>query len=1032
MTTNLFSLVSEKSYESVVQKEGCDLLITANAGSGKTRLLVERYLHLLSEGNHPRSIIAFTFTEKAARQLKERILDSLQQHSEFSKLPTEVLADWKNHIHRSAIGTIHQFCLRILRESTGLNNPFQGKIIDEAAEIHLRETQLNQILEKNFEQGHWATEKLLPKYGMPLLRNALRAVLLKRSEDTLLEEEPGIPSLGKEESQLFEALLALAAEVQEKIEDEKTRKQWLSFDDLELRALQEIKTPGESILNFLLPLNHLLVDEFQDTSPTQIALIEALQDFKKQHKQPLFLFAVGDPKQSIYRFRDVDRLLIEKTQKQILDGGGEAYALPRNFRSLPSLVDLTNHFSERAFPKERLSQAERPPASFRQVHAVILRTGEKKPDRSHQQKAEAQWIAGKILETHRRGRPWDQIAVLFRAAASALPLIDRLKELKIPYTLRGGRNLHDRQEILDLKNLLNFLSDPNENLYLVGILRSPLFQIPDAVLFFLTKDLQKGESLAAKLQGLSESELVKILDESLADEIPKILWVKKLLRQWLNQAPMVSPHAFLRTTVEELDLRRLYEQKTGDWDAPLAIEQFLAWLKNLELELNGPALKEVVKILRQLGKTPALQAPLGDLLEGSGCVHLLTIHSAKGLEFPTVLLMDLARPFPAKTQGVLWEGGRGALRVPNPLGDWQETERYSYLKEKQRQEDLEENKRLLYVALTRAGDELFIPFSENPRGKNHLQGLLLDHLDPSYRKSLLEDEKVFIASETPPAPDAESDRHPPEGRKESRKFPLPSLTVSQLDTLIQCPIKFYLAHQAGLSDQAWDFPGIPDHTVLGTLLHKALNVLQMFPQKGPGDVLQYLLRTEPLWNREIFLADLTASLEKYLQSNAYRLVAEAQEDHSELPFLLKLKNGFLRGQIDRLVQNKNQWFLIDFKFTKKRMTTEQIRKNYGFQLKTYALAAQRLLQGVLPRIEVHLLGQQEAHSLPLTVADLESHQRFLEEKMREWGKIALENVKKNESCFSCPFHRISPICPVPKGRSVISLHGSRSFGLMRG
>jgi ATP-dependent exoDNAse (exonuclease V) beta subunit len=1011
--------INPQHYEAAVRLAGRDALVTANAGSGKTHLLVDRYFHLLSSGVHPRSMIAFTFTEKTARQLKEKILYTLPQHPEFAALPKNNLREWRVQIHEAPIGTIHQFCLRVLQEGEMDGGPFRGTIIDPATEINLRESILNQILKESFESGSAETETLLPIYGMPALRDALRSIVVKSDLSPQGEAEfPPLPEMEEDERHLLEAFLGLAEKIKSQVAQAKHRHHWLSFDDLELRALENIKHPNSALQKFLSPLQHLLIDEFQDTSPIQIQLMEALKDFKAQKKRPLFIFAVGDPKQSIYRFRNVDRRLIERTEDKILKSGGQAFVLPKNYRSLPDLVAFTNRFSASAFPKAVPSEALRPSGITPVLRVVPVEETEDACDRLGRHLAEARWMAGKIKSHHDSGHPWESMAVLFRASASALPLIDQLKAHSIPFTLRGGRSLFDRQEIIDLKNLLYFLVKPRENLRLIGLLRSPLFLLSDAALFFLLRETKKEQSLYEYLLQSHKTELPfpETLNTTLPGERQKILWAVGLLQDWINQATLLSPHALLTDVVHRLNLRRLYGEIGGDWEAPLAIEQFLTWLKQMESEMDGPDLTSVVALLKQLDRTPTQMPPLGDVIEGGGGVHLLTIHAAKGLQFPTVFLLDLARSSPTFRDPVQYQRGEWSLKVPDPEGETRETARFQAMKELHLREEAEENKRLLYVALTRAQDELWIPLHSAAAAKNSLEAVLRAHIPDDFLQKYHEREPSvpFTAIRTSGLENKSPMTFESTGHMSGIEG-LPTLTVSQLETFFHCPVKYHFSYRRGLSDETWEEQSRPSQTLLGTLLHRGLHHLQIFPDKTPEQIIQFLLQTEPLWEQESMVADLASYLDHYLKSPTFEKISRAQEDLSELPFVLKLKNGYVRGQLDRLVRCDGRWYLIDFKFSKKKINLKQLDKDYGFQLKTYALASKRFLRGVPPTVEVHLLGSAQALAMEFSDQDLIAHQSVLEEIIGQFQSSPLEEVQLREYCYACPFNRKIPLCPVPAG-----------------
>lgn len=1019
MITSPGKKIAMDPYVQAVQVEGRDVLVTANAGSGKTHLLVDRYFHLLSSGVSPWGVAAFTFTEKAARELKERILSNLPKHPNFSSLPKDILRDMRDQIHQAPIGTIHQFCLRILQESPQEGTPFRLKIIDEASETNLRETLLNQILQEELRQRSAEIEVLLPIYGMPGLRDALRSFIIKEETSLPLGKELEIPPLEEQEKILLDAFFHLVHTMKEAQVEEKKRKHWLSFNDLETKALKNLQDPTQSLGRFLSSLTHLLLDEFQDTSPIQIAILDSLRDFKKNKDQKVFLYAVGDPKQSIYRFRNVDRRLIDKTEQAVLERGGIPFILNKNYRSVPKIVALTNVFSQKAFPKSAPSQSTRKSQGKNQFFLQKLPVPEEGNVRKILLQKEARWVAQQILEAKGEGYDWEDMAVLFRASASALPLLDHLKQLSIPFTLRGGRDLFSRQEVQDLKNLLYFLDSPREDLYLVGVLRSPVILLSDAALFFLRHDIPKKKSL---YDYLCEGKFSKTLEKKIPEEVPKLRWARNLLIHWVRQASILSPYALLRSIAQRCNLVGLYGEIGGDWEGPLSIEQFLNWVAKVECEMEQPPLREIVQLLKQLGKTPILKPPLGDLIEETGCVQLLTIHAAKGLQFPKVFLLDLARPFPPNREIVQYYEGHWALKIPSGPGEFEESPRFQAIKALHRLEESEENKRLLYVALTRAQDQLTIPLSPHLRGKNNLQSLLLENLpgEPVKAEEIPQEELGSKEMEV-----KEHANPLPVTKGIFQDVPLkrgtPWITVSQLETYFQCPLKFHFSYREGFSDEEWTDPHHLSQTQMGTLLHRGLNYLNHFPNKEPGEVIRFLLQTEPLWNQEGLLAQLSDYLENYLSSPAFKKISQATEDFSELPFLLKLKNGYLRGQLDRLVKYREVWHLIDFKFTDKKIKQEEILKVYGFQLKTYALAAQRFLQGISPKVEVHLLGNPQTVPLNFSDSDLKEHEGVLAKTIQALARCGYEKIKVHEHCFSCPFHRKVPICPVPRGESISNL-----------
>ena len=1015
MKNNPSNSLSPPAYREAVQEQENDVIVVANAGSGKTHLLVDHYFHLLSQGFSPQSIVAFTFTEKAALELKERILKALLTHSAFKSLEKEILEGWKNQIQSGNIGTIHQFCLRILQESPDPGTPYQPKIIDEATQINLREQILADNLRFGFNEKDPHIELLLTTYGMPTLQKVLRQFLLQWNKSHSYSP-PELPEPDPLENNIIEALSKISQKISEEIRIKKEREHWLSFDDLEIKALQALKDPSTPLQKFLGPLKHFLVDEFQDTSPIQITILETLRTQTCKNTNKKILYCVGDPKQSIYRFRNVDRRLIEETEKKLLADGGRRFDFIQNFRSTPQVLELINRYANGAFPNALPSQSVREPQKDSLIQITpLFQEGEELNSEAYRER-EAQWVTEKILELKTQDFPLEKIAVLYRASASALNLMDLLKDYHIPFTVRGGRELLKRQEILDLKNLLFFLHQPKDNLSLLGVLRSPLFLLSDASLFYMTRNFKKDQGLYDYLLSRNYQ---KDLKELKNNEVQKLDWIIEVLGKLLQQSQHLSPYALLRSFVEKYDIGSLYQGIYGDWDSYLALEQYLEWIQEIERELPHPTLAKIVLLLKQLKKTPIQKAPLGDLLVEPGSLQLLTIHAAKGLQFETVFLIDLGRPNRASGAWVQNLGDQWGLKLPKPGGDFEGSPRFETLKGLHSEEEAEENKRLLYVALSRARDRLWIPLAPETRRKNSLQALLMNCLQSADPREIL---LQPLSSDLKPGIEKPKNLEIPL----VGKTPPPSLpsfppwsNVSELETLAACPLKHHFSYRERISEEKWDEELSLSQTALGTLLHQGIHQMHQTPDRSPGEILSQLLLTQALWNQEEAAAGLSRHLENYLKSSLYEKISQASEDYSELPFLLQLNNGKVRGQIDRLIRDDSGWCLIDFKFTSGKTTAKKIQDSYGFQLKTYALAAQKFLQGTIPTVEVQLLATRQSYPYSFSPKELQVHESYLEDLLMNFESFPLEKVISRPACHHCPYHHHVPICPVPKGKTFV-------------
>jgi ATP-dependent helicase/nuclease subunit A len=989
-----------------------DALVVANAGAGKTTLLVERYFELLSQGLEPESILAFTFTEKAAGEMKSRILERFSTHPHFFDFPEEILQDFKARAWNSPIGTIHQFCLQLILEAHAGDSSGRLKIIEEATEAQLQERIARRHLRERLQREEPDALLLLTTFGIQNLKRLLREYL--EAGKNPYGEEIALPPCEAAEAQLLSALETLAAPIREELTEEKRKLGWIHFDDMEREALKLLRDPPPGLRRGLPRYRHALIDEFQDTSPIQIEIVETLRATLAAMGRPLLLFCVGDPKQSIYRFRKVDRNLIAKSEQALVARGGRRFESVQNFRSAPALLRFVNAFAQSAFPQAALSLPARPETADSRVRLVFLPTEAETDSAEDYRIREAQWVAGEIERRRKSGAEWEHFAILARYSASFLPLLKELKARGIPFAIRGGQELLDRQEILDLVRLLRFLKNPNDNLSLVGVLRSPLFLISDLTLLFLRDGAPEGplwEYLRtdASLQGLRDRS---------APDLAKLTWTIEVLSRLLETAPGLAPSRLLRGFLDCYEIAPLVSLAEYDTDASLGIEQFLEWLAQIEDENRTASLAELLEIVENLRKLEVHKTPLGNLIEVQNCVHLLTFHAAKGLEYDTVFVIDLERPAPIETSRLQHLERQYALKLPSGDAEtWTPSPRFQALAAYHREEEKEENKRLLYVALTRAKREILLTFQPKPRKKDNLQNLLLE--------SLGERAGEWIETAEPFAEAPPSSRPPVPGTPDFLEVPLPAFppvpggieaTVSELETFQVCPLKHHYLSVCRVPDSSWEDPWDLNPTERGTLLHAALRWLTVHPEGSPREALQAAAADRTVGPSEAVLDEMSGVLSDYLLSPGWKSIAAAQEDFSELPFLLQIEGGKVRGQIDRLIRKKDgAWRLIDFKYMTRRDSEAEIRQAYGFQLKTYALAAGKFLRSVPEGVEIHLLGSKVIE-FRFSPGELAEHQRVLEATLLRMRKPLLAAVETNPGCFSCPFHEKIPLCGVPRGR----------------
>ncbi len=847
-----------------------NLVVVAGAGTGKTRLLVDRVLHLVLTGKaRLEEILAITFTEKAAGEMRERVakaLDAALAADSPAAAPERERARAAIEMLDAApISTIHSYCSDLLRrfaDRAGLPPEFQvddgigqeflfdelwpqflaeelgteaaraalwgqvltafgeEEIAKAAGELALRGAAADLLASSGYRPidlrdalGGRATalvENLAAARGevktggklimapfldsiLTLLRafleggaEALRGVdpanlplsnIWDRdkspkaggvSEERREEiEKEAIEALkllkvfrGTNESEiaaLLEALRPFAAALRRRVR----RDGILSYDDLLLLARDLLRDHPEARREEAERIRFLLVDEFQDTDPLQyeIVFLLAARDRKARIADPFAaeiessrLFIVGDPKQSIYRFRGADMAAFVRARDRVVETGAEE-SLVTNFRSLPEVVDPVNRLFERWIgprdeserdvePAYEPIRAHRPPAGAPRVELWSvtapegMRVDERRP-------AEAREIAREILEITRPGsafrvgdakeaRPctWRDIAVLLRSLNDVTLYTRELRAAGIDYVIAGGKAFTQRQEVVEALALLETLANPADPVAALAVARSAFGGASDGELAAYARDggrfywpAAPSEELAARHPVLARAfERLRGLDRD-----TRLLPVDRRVQAVLTEGEfLLLQCAFPDGGQRVANIRKLAERT-----ATLARER-------------GLTLEEAILHLREVftGDRAEAESPLAD--EAVNAVRVLTIHKAKGLEYPVVFLPDLGRGRPRESRqthadllraaGSSWitlvSAGRG--------GDRRRSNTAALLlsEENRRHEDAEE-KRLLYVAMTRARDRLVLVNSAVkalPSWVEALQehwGYLIDKDDPA-------------------------------------------------------------------------------------------------------------------------------------------------------------------------------------------------------------------------------------------------------------------------------------------------------------
>ncbi len=615
------STLNIEQLEAVLHKDG-PLLVFAGAGSGKTRVITYRIAHLIREhGVPPRHILAVTFTNKAADELKERLGRILQGD--------EARGLW--------VGTFHAICARILRESgRAIDIPPNFVVYDDGDQL---EVVRRVLIELNIDE-----KQMNPR----AIRNAI-----SRAKEKLIPPRDYRESA----SDYFERIVA---SVYERYETYLRAANALDFDDLINKAIELLETQPHARERYQDQFRYILVDEYQDVNYAQYVLTRLLAD---KHRN---LCVVGDDDQSIYGFRGAEVELILRFEQDFPDA--KVIKLEQNYRSTQVILDAAfKVVSENRFRAPKRLWTER------KEGAPITLT----PARDEEE--EARIVADYIYRQTQLGRRrYGDFAVLYRTNAQSRAFEERFMRERIPHRLVGALRFYDRKEIKDVLAYLRLLANPDDSLSLLRIINTPPRKIGQATL----KQVQTyaAECGISLYRAMHDPLLLQQLATSAQNALLGFVALMEQLREYAETHTLTDT---MRTLLQQTGYLAWLEGR-GD---PESIDRAgnVRELVNIaerfetrdsERDADEVELSPLMRFLQYV----SLVSDLDTLNERENQVVLMTLHAAKGLEFPVVFLVGLE-------QGLL----------PHSRS---ETPR-----------EIEEERRLCYVGMTRAKDELHLTYA---------------------------------------------------------------------------------------------------------------------------------------------------------------------------------------------------------------------------------------------------------------------------------------------------------------------------------
>ena len=607
---NMLDKLNERQKEAVLATEG-PVLVLAGAGSGKTTVLVNRIAYMISEKHiRPWNILAITFTNKAAREMKDRI--------------ERLLGDTAKDMW---IGTFHSVCVRILRSCIDLLGYSRDFVIYDTADT---KTVMKECLrELDID------EKSFP------VRNVLSIISNAKND---LMDAATFENVYKSDYRM-----SIIAKIYYRYQTKLRKNNAVDFDDIILNTVKILSENPDVLSKYQDKFQYILVDEYQDTNNSQYLLINLLAQANRN------LCVVGDDDQSIYKFRGANIGNILNFEDDYSDV--QKITLDQNYRSTQNILDAAN--SVISNNKGRMGKSLW--TSNGDGNKVFVYTGTNEYD-------EARYIARQIKKHFDEQGSFSDCAILYRTNAQSRVIEEMLMRESVPYKVLSGLRFYDRKEIKDIIAYLRVVYNPNDDVSLARIINEPKRKIGNAT-------LEKARNIARE----KETSLYDVISH--ADDYPEF---KTAIKKLLSFSEIIQSLIKLKDTVTIEDLTGRILNDTGYMPA-LVMED------TTESKTRIENLGEFISVITEFEKNEETGNTLGEFLENISLVSdidgydenedsavLMTILSAKGLEFPIVFLSGLEEG--------LFPGMRSM----------------------ESDDDIEEERRLCYVAITRAKEQLYI------------------------------------------------------------------------------------------------------------------------------------------------------------------------------------------------------------------------------------------------------------------------------------------------------------------------------------
>jgi len=951
------------------------LLVIAGAGTGKTRVITERIRHLLQsdETLSGENILGLTFTKKAAGEMKARVVKATGERGKAVTL-----------------ATFHSFCETLLAEADPrrlMLDEFDHWILLRRnlrrlrLEKYRRLADPGQFLNDFVEFFSRCQDELVS--GEDYQRYAAGLAARLEAERETLDEDTLAERL---ETVALQQELARAYRASEELLREKKR---VSFGSLITGAVGLLERDAQLCEALQKKYRYILVDEFQDTNIAQLRLLELLAGPARN------IVAVGDNDQAIYRFRGASfgsfKLFLERFAgwKEGQDSAPFRVALTENYRSTPNILRVAmlvigQNTVSADFPKKVLSP-NKPPGE--KIRIVELATPEE----------ESRWVASELERIHRAGRRWKDFAVLYRQHAHRDHLVEELSRRKIPFVITR-LSILEHPLVRDVLAYLRLIAAPYDDIACARVVAAPAWHLEAQDLVRLATRGRKEKKAIYDLLQVPQGKLA--FDRSQAALRQLVEFVssqRKTLKRF-------TAREILGALTEWLEIPQRAKEQDRKY-----VKRLVEFMKEWEPKSETRGLAEFIEYLdyyAQAGGVVSLEddAPVD-------AVQLMTVHGAKGLEFPQVFLLRVNnRAFPATERSRVFEFPMELMKEGSPAEQFH----------------IQEERRLFYVALTRAEERLTITTVTEKKGKVpvFIEDIVME---PAIKRQDVrqimpklpaagkedratedhwEDASLFRAAEGPAkifsrVADWAEEFHPPSPE------PL-TLSPSALSGYRTCPQKYLFGYLWSLRE------GPKAAMTFGAVMHTTIKRFVDQLRKGvklPFDEVQRILETE--WNSKGFEDEYQE--EEYKKDGLEQLRAFHAGMMAELPQALEQEKTFelpldnnviIKGRIDQInaLGNKRAVEIVDYKTGRPKKDADAKK---DLQLSLYALAVKEILELEPVRLVFHYLQNNQRQETTRDAKQLDEAQRVVQEAAADI-RAGEFPAKRGFVCRNCAY---KPICP---------------------